>query len=160
MLRSHFVTALLLVLSVVPESSGQASGDSQSQAELERILTALDAALFDSFNRCDVPKFRTFFAEDVEFYHDQSGASYGIEKVISDLEKNICGSDVRREVVQGSLEAHRMKNFGALQTGRHRFLHPKSGEPAGEARFIHLWRNRDGAWKIIRVISFDHRAAQ
>jgi hypothetical protein len=39
----------------------------QSQAELDRVITAL----FDSYNRCDLEKFASFFADDVEFYHDQ-----------------------------------------------------------------------------------------
>jgi hypothetical protein len=25
-------------------------------------------------------------------------------------------------------------------------------------KFIHLWQNKDGVWKITRVISFDHQA--
>ena len=29
----------------------------------------------------------------------------------------------------------------------------------GEASFIHLWQYKDGAWKITRVISYDHHAA-
>ena len=31
-------------------------------------------------------------------------------------------------------------------------------EPVGEGKFIHLWRYEDGAWKITRVISYDHHA--
>lgn len=131
----------------------------QSQAELEKVLAALDAALFDSYNTCDLEKSAGFFSEDVEFYHDQSGPMVGRDKLIETLKKNICGADIRRELVPGSLEAHLMKGFGAVQMGRHRFLHPKSGNPTGEARFIHLWRYKDGAWKITRVISFDHHIA-
>lgn len=142
------------------EAKAQGPADIQSQAELDKKLSSLDAALFDSFNRCDVQKFSTFFDDDVEFYHDQAGPSRGIETLIENLKKNICGGDVRREVVAGSLEAHRMKDFGAVQIGSHRFYHPQSKEPPGEAKFIHLWRYQNGAWKITRVISFDHRAAK
>jgi len=28
----------------------------------------------------------------------------------------------------------------------------------GEAKFIHLWQKKGGAWKITRVISYDHHA--
>jgi hypothetical protein len=31
-------------------------------------------------------------------------------------------------------------------------------EATGEAKFIRLWQNKDGAWKITRVISYDHVA--
>jgi hypothetical protein len=30
-------------------------------------------------------------------------------------------------------------------------------QPVGEAKFIHLWqKDKDGGWKVTRVISFDH----
>ena len=32
-------------------------------------------------------------------------------------------------------------------------------EGVGEGQFIHLWQYKDGAWKITRVISYDHRIA-
>jgi hypothetical protein len=42
--------------------------------------------------------------------------------------------------------------------GVHRFFTPiDAKEPAGEAKFIHLWRYKQGEWKITRVISYDHR---
>ena len=49
----------------------------QSQADLDRTITALDTALFDSYNRCDLKKFASFFVDDVEFYHDQGGVTLG-----------------------------------------------------------------------------------
>jgi hypothetical protein len=44
--------------------------------------------------------------------------------------------------------------------GVHRFHHPGRDdiEPVGEAKFIHLWRSENGAWKITRVISYDHQS--
>jgi hypothetical protein len=45
----------------------------KSQEELDKAVTALDAALFDSYNKCDLEKFKSFFADDVELYHDQGG---------------------------------------------------------------------------------------
>ena len=43
----------------------------QNQEELNRVAATLDAALFDSYNHCDLDKFASFFVDDVEFYHDQ-----------------------------------------------------------------------------------------
>jgi hypothetical protein len=40
--------------------------------------------------------------------------------------------------------------------GVHRFHHPDNAENIGEAKFITLWENKDGVWKITRAISFDH----
>jgi hypothetical protein len=91
----------------------QSLQSAKSPDDLFRTISALDGALFDSYNRCDLEKFGTFFIDDVEFYHDQGGLS-----------------------------------------------HPKAeeSEPTGEAKFVHLWQNKDGAWKITRVISYDHHA--
>ena len=66
-----------------------------------------------------------------------------------------------RQVVPGTLQVHRMKGYGAVETSVHRFHHPghEDTEGIGEASFIHLWQYNDGAWKITRVISYDHHAA-
>jgi ketosteroid isomerase-like protein len=154
-----FVVPLLLA-SVAGRAQVQPLESIQSQAELDKAITALDAALFDAYNRCDLEKFARFFADDVEFYHDQGGVTLGKNKLTESVRKNICGGDVRRELVPGTLQAYPMKGYGAVEIGVHRFVHPKSQTPPGEARFIHLWQYKDGAWKITRAISYDHRAAK
>jgi ketosteroid isomerase-like protein len=131
-----------------------------SQAELDAAITALDAALFDAYNRCDLEKFSSFFVEDVEFYHDQGGVTLGKANLTDSVKKNICGK-VARELVPGTLEVHHMKGYGAVEMGVHRFHHPgnEDKEGVGEGKFIHLWQYKDGAWKITRVISYDHHPA-
>jgi hypothetical protein len=132
----------------------------KSQAELDKAIGSLDAALFDSYNRCDLEKFSSFFVEDVEFYHDQGGVTLGRQKLTESIKNNICGK-VTRELVPGTLQVHYMKGYGAVEIGVHRFHHPghEDTEGVGEAQFIHLWQYKDGAWKITRVISYDHHAA-
>jgi len=131
----------------------------QSQADLDRTITALDTALFDSYNRCDLKKFASFFVDDVEFYHDQGGVTLGRDALTESIKKNICGQTTR-ELVPGTLQAFHMKGYGALETGTHRFHHPGHEEiGVGEGRIIHLWQYKDGAWKITRVVSYDHHPA-
>ena len=158
---------MLLLLPLLAWFAGQAAAQAvpslesiQSQAELDKAIASLDAALFDSYNRCDLEKFATFFADDVEFYHDQGGVTLGKEKLTESVKKNICGK-VTRELVPGTLQVHHMKGYGAVEMGVHRFHRPghEDTEPVGEAKFIHLWQYKDGAWKITRVISYDHHAA-
>ncbi len=134
--------------------------DINSQAELDKAVAALDAALFDAYNRCDLEKFASLFSDDVEFYHDQGGITLGKAALANSLKRNICGK-VTRELVPGSLQAYHMKGYGAVETGVHRFHHPghDDTEPVGEAKFIHLWQYKNGAWKITRAISYDHHAA-
>jgi uncharacterized protein (TIGR02246 family) len=158
---------MLLVLPLLALFAGQAEAQAvpslesiQSQAELDKAIAALDAALFDAYNRCDLEKFASFFVDDVEFYHDQGGVTLGREKLTDSVKKNICGK-VTRELVPGTLQVYYMKGYGAIEMGVHRFHHPghEDTEGVGEGRFVHLWQYKDGAWKITRVMSYDHHAA-
>jgi ketosteroid isomerase-like protein len=132
----------------------------QSPAELDQAIAALDASLFDAYNRCDLDKFASFFVDDVEFYHDQGGVTLGKVALTDAIKKNICGK-VTRELVPGTLQVYPMKGYGAVEMGVHRFHHPghDDAEGVGEGKFVHLWQYKDGAWKITRVISYDHHAA-
>lgn len=129
-----------------------------NQAELDKTVTALDSALFDSYNHCDLKKFESFFVDGVEFYHDQGGVTLGAQALTDAVKKNICGQTTRELV---SMQVFYMKGYGALETGVHRFHHPghEAEIGVGEGRFIHLWQYKDGAWKITRVISYDHHPA-
>jgi Domain of unknown function (DUF4440) len=155
---------VLLVLPFLSFTLGHANAQEfsslnsmKSQKELEKTVASLDTALFDSYNRCDLDKFAAFIVDDVEFYHDQSGVTLGKEELVNSIKKNICGKVVR-ELVPETLQVYPMKGYGAVEIGIHRFHHPgrDETEPVGEARFIHLWQWKDGAWKITRVISYDH----
>ncbi len=160
-MRMVLVLALLALLAGWAEAEAvPALEDIQSQAELDKAITTLDAALFDAYNRCDLEKFASFFVENVEFYHDQGGVTLGRAALTDSVKKNICGK-VTRELVPGTLQVCYMKGYGAVEMGVHRFHHPghEDTEGVGEGKFIHLWQCKDGAWKITRVISYDHRAA-
>ena len=67
---------------------------------------------------------------------------------------------MRRDLVPGTLEVYPIKDYGAVEMGTHRFHHPgqESTEQVGEAKFVTLWQNKDGEWKITRAISYDHVA--
>lgn len=75
------------------------------------------------------------------------------------IKTNLCGKR-RRDLVAGSTEVHPMDNYGALQIGVHLFC--EAGEKpclpgkSGAAKFIHLWHNENGIWRITRVLSYDH----
>jgi hypothetical protein len=156
--------SLAFLLSAAGEMRAQmkvaALPEIKNQAELDQAVAALDQALFDAYNRCDLSKFASLVADDVEFYHDSGGVTLGKEKLILSVKNNICSQDVQRELVPGTLKIYHMKDYGAIEMGVHRFLHPKTGTPTGAASFVHLWQCKDGAWKVTRVLSYDHHQAQ
>src|SRR5271156_4501524 len=90
---------------------------------LFQTIQALDAKLFDAYNHCDLEKFGSLLADDLEFYHDKSGLTSGRQALVEGVKNNICGK-VTRELVPGTLEVYPIANYGAVEIGVHRFHHP------------------------------------
>lgn len=125
-----------------------------SAAELTATVKQLDAELFAAYNNCDLEKFGSFFPENLEFYHDQTGGGpMTREQLVAAIKQNICGK-VHRDLV--SIEVFPMKNYGALETGVHRFSHPRIDNDQGDAKFVQLWKYEGGRWWLTVVISYDH----
>ena len=133
-----------------------------NQAELNKAITELDRQLFAAYNHCDLKKFDSLLADDVEFYHDQGGVTLGHAALTESVKNNICTGDTQRVLVPGTLKIYHMKGYGAIEMGVHRFVHPKTEATngTGEASFVHLWRCKDGVWKITRALSYDHHSVQ
>ena len=150
------LAAVLCSLSIVVSGQTRQSG---LDDPLFRTLASLDNQLFDAYNRCDLDKFAALMVEDVEFYHDKGGVTLGRAALVEAVKNNICGK-VRRDLIPSSLEVHPMDGYGALQIGTHRFCAHDAkrcdGLDGGVGKFIHLWRESGGTWRITRVISYDH----
>jgi hypothetical protein len=158
------IACIALATSLLPSLQAQsvpALDAIKTDAELKRAITELDRQLFDAYNTCDLVKFESFFTKDVEFYHDQGGITLGSKALTESVKKNICGK-AQRVLVPESLTVFPMKGYGAVEMGTHRFIHPWEQDHGvvGEGRFIQLWQYKDGAWKLTRVISYDHHLAQ
>jgi ketosteroid isomerase-like protein len=153
------VLAQAVLVAALLSTSFAHSQTAPSPDALFKTIQSLDTQLFDAYNHCDLDKFGSLIADDIEFYHDKTGLSRGRPSLVEGIRNNICGK-VTRELVPGTLEVYPIANYGAVEIGIHRFHHPGHEEPgsAGEAKFIHLWQNQDGAWKVTRVISFDHQS--
>jgi hypothetical protein len=142
---------LLAILAPIPAWAGGLP----AQDPLYKAIAAADAALFAATNRCDLTTLDTFLADDLEFYHDKGGLSVGKDDLLQKTKENICGKMVR-ELVPASLEVHALPGFGAIEICTHRFLHPNEPGNIGQARFLHIWQNKNGAWTLSRVVSYDH----
>ena len=163
-LRTAILVLSLSLSAVLSNAQEKIAGldEIKSQPELDKAITALDAKLFDAYNHCDLATFRSLVADDVEFYHDQGGLTLGGDKLTDSVKNNICTGDTQRVLVPGTLKIYYMKGYGAIEMGVHRFLHPKTEtvNGTGEGSFVHLWRYKDGAWKVTRVLSYDHHSMQ
>ncbi len=136
----------------------QAPVPAAEQAELRQTISDLDTKLFYAYNHCDLKTLGSMVSDDLEFYHDQTGLMVGKAPFLEAIQNNICGK-VRRTLVPGTLEVYRLKGYGAVEIGVHRFHHAGDDKDlGGEAKFVQLWQNKDGVWKVTRVISYDHES--
>jgi hypothetical protein len=124
---------------------------------LYQTIKDLDARLFAAFNAADLPATKEFFAPDLEFYHDKGG--------LSDYEQFVKSADrlyhqavrPQRTLLPETLEVYPIKDYGAIQVGEHRFCVVENGKTSCSVyKFVHIWRHRDGQWKITSVVSFGH----
>jgi hypothetical protein len=129
-----------------------------STDELSRTIAGLDTVLFNAVNHCDLEKLGSMVSEDLEFYHDQTGLAVGRQPFIDAVKQNLCGK-VHRELVPGTLEVYPLKGYGAVEIGVRRFTHPNDPSELGEAKFVHVWQLKGDAWRLTRVISYDHHPA-
>ena len=153
------LTVLLSVISVNAQAKAEPSNDLTAQ------IAAFDTALFEAYNKCDIDKIGTFFVNDLEFYHEKGGVTLTRDALLSGMKKNLCGNEnrVRRELIKGSMFVSPINNYGAVQTGEHRFYLTQNWQKEkidGIGKFVMLWRKDGDQWKISRVISFGYRAPE
>lgn len=158
------IALLLFSLMLTGSMNAQASNNSAaSPRELYDKIASLDGSLFEAFNACELVKVESFFTEAIEFYHEKGGLTTTRKSVIEVMKNNLCmenSNRVRRELVKGSLEVHPINNYGAVETGEHRFYLTQKGQKErldGIGKFVHIWQKKDGEWRISRVISYGFR---
>lgn len=126
-------------------------------------VSALDGAMFDAFNQCSASKqlqeHASYFADDVEFYHDTGGVTWTRRDMLANTAKNACGK-YRRELVPGTLKVFPIKDYGAIAQGVHRFCQAGATECEGMAEFVIVWRRQGEQWQITRILSYGHRPNQ
>jgi hypothetical protein len=155
---------VVVLASLLAASAGHLEGRPQTTSDesLAETIASLDSQVFDAFNRCADPAqleaHAAFFAEDVEFYHDTGGVTWNRAEMLANTKQYACGH-YTRELVRGSVSVYPVKDFGAIEQGRHRFCQVGSGTCEGQAEFVMVWRRTDAGWKITRVLSYGHRPA-
>jgi uncharacterized protein YcfL len=158
--RSLFIILTLIVVGC-SSSKENKTADNKKQvtvsSELFAEIAHMDSILFTAFNSRDIEKMRTLFTEDLEFYHDKGGLTDYKQNMEAFKSTAAANTDLRRDLIPGSLEVFPVKDYGAIQVGMHRFCHTENGKPdCGTFKFVHIWKKKDGEWKISRVVSYDH----
>lgn len=139
-------------------------------AALAGAIAREDARVFQvMFERCEPDVLADLVTEDFEFYHDRGGAMIGRDAFVDDYRRACEGRAApdawrsRRELTPGSMQVHPIPGYGAVSEGAHVFHERRGDGPerlAGRARFSILWQHEDGRWRMARVFSIDHAAAE
>ena len=137
--------------------SGWFSALVQAEESLVSEIKAMDKALFDAFNRCDIDAMAKIFSPDLEFYHDTGGLQdyqQTMAATRANCERNL---GLTRTLIADSMEVFPIKDYGAIQQARHQFCHWENGKhDCGTFRFVHIWQKQNNRWQLTRVVSYDH----
>ncbi len=130
-------------------------------------LRTQDSIFFElGFNQCDMDYLETHIAEDLQFYHDQSGFQDRIS-FFDNTRKYVCsvsGKKPIRKVDTKSLQVFPLYDngelYGAIQSGIHHFYLRESGKEdlwTSTVRFTTVWVKKDDIWQMRNVLSYDHQ---
>jgi hypothetical protein len=128
--------------------------------ELYDSIAYLDSIFFDAFNTKNLNKLEPLLSDNLEFYHDLGGVTNYNQNVAAFKKTFESERRVRRELVKGTLEIYPIKDYGAVETGTHRFYVTETGQQeqlSSEAKFVQVWNKNNGVWKITRIISYGHQ---
>ena len=151
------LSALLLISLLTMTLSAQEKKVAPTSMELYKEIEQADSMLFQAFNKQDMITFKAMFTEDLEWFQDNGGL-IPYKTVFENFGNTFKNENkLSRELVKGSLEVYPIKDYGAIQIGRHQFEHMENGKlEIGTFKFLMIWQKKDGLWRISRVISYDH----
>ncbi len=161
-MKQLLCTVILFALSIC---NGIAQSDKNSDLFIE--LKKKDSIFFErGFNKCDIDYFQSHLADDLKFYHDQSGIQ-DRKAFFENTKKYICSDSEKkpiRKVDTHSLEVFPLHNngvlYGAIQKGIHHFYLRENGKEdvwTSTAKFTHVWILENKIWKISQVLSYNHQ---
>jgi hypothetical protein len=113
---------------------------------------------------------RRLVTGDFEMFHDKGGRNITSGEQFAAITKEKCqrqrdGIDFlsTRELVRDSVKVYPLNDYGAIETGTHRFYAVSKGKPnrlTEVAQFTHVWKDENGQWRLARVLSYDHVLAE
>ena len=151
---------LLLAIFIYSNTLAQSQNEKKvatTQIELFNKVAQLDSSLFAAYNSKKLDLMKTYFTNDLEWYQDNGGL-IDFEKVFENFNSIFNRDyDLKRNLIKESLEVHPIEGYGAIEIGKHQFKHIENGKlEIGTFKFLMIWKNDNGNWKISRVVSYDH----
>lgn len=162
----HMIHRIVNIFLLLLITAGTITAQADKKSPLFLELKQQDSLFFErSFNQCDITYLESRMAQDLKFYHDQSGFQ-DRKKFFENIQQYICAPSTKkpiRKVDVNSLEVFPLYNngklYGAIQMGVHHFYSREPGKDdvhTSTAKFTHVWLMQEGIWKLSEVLSYDH----
>jgi Domain of unknown function (DUF4440) len=152
MQQRNIIILYMCLLGITGCSVNRSAAYKPGSPELYRTIVQMDSLFFDAYNNCNLNQAGELLSDNIEFYHDQGGLSTSKPAIMEALKNNICGK-TSRELEKNSIEVYAIKDYGAVEMGRHRFHNKIENSVSAYAKFVHIWRHENGKWKMTRIIS-------
>jgi hypothetical protein len=134
-------------------SMAQSNDDSGIARALYDTIYLMDSIFLKHLIHAILLRQNHYLRKNLEFYHDAGGLTNYVQNLESIRYRCNTKTKVRRELVKESLEVYPIKNYGAIEIGRHRFYYTAVGKEEkleGTFRFIHIWIHKTNEWQISR----------
>lgn len=156
------VISLLLIMGLVNACSTVGTDEINTYSPvddtLHNTIYKQDSILFQAFNSRDFERFKEFFTNKLEIYQDNIGVRNYNQSMEAFHELFDGAYVLTRQLVKGTLEVYPIKDYGAIEIGQHTFCHFENGKSdCGTFKFIHIWENQNGNWKINKIITYGHK---
>lgn len=125
--------------------------------DLFTTIAEQDSLLFAAFNSRNSEKLKSFFSDDIEVFQDNIGVRDYNETI--DAFQLLFQKEyvLTRTLVKNSMEVYPIKDFGAIQTGKHTFCHTENGKlECATFKFVQIWEKKNNKWQIIKIITYGH----
>lgn len=125
---------------------------------LYNTIIKQDSILFAAFNERDIITLKSYFTDNLEVYQDNTGVRNYDEAIQAFTGLFKMDYVLTRKPILESIEIYPIKDYGAIETGMHRFCHTENGKlECAIFKFLHIWENKNGRWKIAKIITYDHK---
>lgn len=152
-----FIISTISLFAQKPTHNGGKLNIPKQFEKLYAEVLAADSVLFTGYNTHNIELIKKGFSKDLEFYHDKGGLSnyeFNIQALAGVFKQS---SDIYRQLLRETVEIFPIANYGAVQTGLHRFCHVENGkDDCGTFKFVTVWKRTENGMEATRIISYDH----